>query len=59
MLEGDDIIQLGDRWWNVIYPFIDYPTGDSIDGMISFAQYLPSSSSVLRLAINDGDTLRT
>jgi hypothetical protein len=25
---------VGDTWWNGIYPFIDYSTGGSIDGMI-------------------------
>jgi glyoxylase-like metal-dependent hydrolase (beta-lactamase superfamily II) len=28
------IIHLGDTFWNGIYPFIDYSTGGSIDGMI-------------------------
>jgi glyoxylase-like metal-dependent hydrolase (beta-lactamase superfamily II) len=30
-----DIIHVGDTFWNGIYPFIDYSTGGSIDGMIS------------------------
>lgn len=29
-----DILQTGDTWWNGHYPFIDYNTGGSIDGMI-------------------------
>src|SRR5207302_6359875 len=29
-----DIIHVGDTWWNGFYPFIDYSTGGSIDGMI-------------------------
>lgn len=29
-----DIIHVGDTWWNGIYPFIDYSTSGSIDGMI-------------------------
>ena len=28
------MIHVGDTWWNGIYPFIDYSTGGSIDGMI-------------------------
>jgi glyoxylase-like metal-dependent hydrolase (beta-lactamase superfamily II) len=30
-----DVIHLGDTFWNGIYPFIDYSTGGSIDGMIA------------------------
>jgi len=29
-----DIIHVGDTFWNGYYPFIDYSTGGSIDGMI-------------------------
>jgi glyoxylase-like metal-dependent hydrolase (beta-lactamase superfamily II) len=29
-----DIIHVADTYWNGIYPFIDYSTGGSIDGMI-------------------------
>ena len=29
-----DILHTGDTWWNGIYPFMDYSTGGSIDGMI-------------------------
>ena len=29
-----DVIHVGDTWWNGFYPFIDYSTGGSIDGMI-------------------------
>src|SRR5258708_3281824 len=32
--EEADIIHVGDTWWNGFYPFIDYSTGGSIDGMI-------------------------
>lgn len=32
--ENADILHVGDTWWNGIYPFIDYSTGGSIDGMI-------------------------
>ena len=31
---GADIIHVGDTFWNGYYPFIDYSTGGSIDGMI-------------------------
>ncbi len=32
-----DILHTGDTYWNGIYPFIDYSTGGSIDGMIAAA----------------------
>lgn len=32
-----DILHVGDTFWNGIYPFIDYSTGGSIDGMIRAA----------------------
>ncbi len=34
LFEEADIIHVGDTWWNGFYPFIDYSTGGSIDGMI-------------------------
>jgi glyoxylase-like metal-dependent hydrolase (beta-lactamase superfamily II) len=34
LFEEADIIHVGDTWWNGIYPFIDYSTGGSIDGMV-------------------------
>jgi len=34
LFEETDIIHVGDTWWNGFYPFIDYSTGGSIDGMI-------------------------
>jgi glyoxylase-like metal-dependent hydrolase (beta-lactamase superfamily II) len=30
-----NVVHLGDTFWNGIYPFIDYSTGGSIDGMIT------------------------
>jgi glyoxylase-like metal-dependent hydrolase (beta-lactamase superfamily II) len=30
-----DIVHVGDTYWNGIYPFIDYSTGGSINGMIA------------------------
>ena len=30
-----DIVHVGDTFWNGAYPFIDYSTGGSIDGMIA------------------------
>jgi glyoxylase-like metal-dependent hydrolase (beta-lactamase superfamily II) len=30
-----DVLHAGDTFWNGIYPFIDYSTGGSIDGMIA------------------------
>ncbi len=32
-----DVLVTGDTWWNGVYPFIDYVTGGSIDGMIRAA----------------------
>lgn len=34
VFEEAGTIHVGDTWWNGIYPFIDYSTGGSIDGMI-------------------------
>jgi len=34
VFEEADVVDVGDTWWNGIYPFIDYSTGGSIDGMI-------------------------
>ena len=34
---GPDVLCAGDTWWNGVYPFIDYSTGGSIDGMIRAA----------------------
>src|SRR5260370_25832663 len=34
VFEEADILHVGDTWWNGFYPFIDYSTGGSIDGMI-------------------------
>lgn len=33
-----DVFHAGDTWWNGHYPFIDYSTGGSIDGMIRAAE---------------------
>ena len=33
-----DILHVADTFWNGIYPFIDYSTGGSIDGMIRAAE---------------------
>jgi glyoxylase-like metal-dependent hydrolase (beta-lactamase superfamily II) len=32
--EEADVVHVADTFWNGIYPFIDYSTGGSIDGMI-------------------------
>ena len=34
-----DIVHVGDTFWNGAYPFIDYSTGGSIDGMISATEF--------------------
>jgi glyoxylase-like metal-dependent hydrolase (beta-lactamase superfamily II) len=39
LFEEADVIQIGDTWWNGIYPFIDYSTGGSIDGMIRATEW--------------------
>jgi len=33
-----DVLHVGDTWWNGYFPFIDYNTGGSINGMISAAE---------------------
>jgi glyoxylase-like metal-dependent hydrolase (beta-lactamase superfamily II) len=33
-----DILHTGDTFWNGVYPFIDYSTGGSIDGMIAASE---------------------
>ncbi len=33
-----DVLHTGDTWFNGFYPFIDYSTGGSIDGMIAAAK---------------------
>jgi len=33
-----DVLHTGDTWWNGHYPFIDYSTGGSFDGMIKAAE---------------------
>jgi glyoxylase-like metal-dependent hydrolase (beta-lactamase superfamily II) len=33
-----DVVHLGDTWWNGHYPFVDYSTGGSINGMIRAAE---------------------
>ena len=33
-----DVVHVGDTFWNGIYPFIDYSTGGSIDGMIAASE---------------------
>ena len=36
---NENILQVADTWWNGIYPFIDYSTGGSIDGLIAAARW--------------------
>src|SRR4029077_1552091 len=33
-----DVLHTGDTWWNGYFPFIDYSTGGSLDGMIKAAE---------------------
>jgi glyoxylase-like metal-dependent hydrolase (beta-lactamase superfamily II) len=44
-----DILHVADTFWNGIYPFIDYSTGGSIDGMIA--------ASDVNLAATTDDTI--
>ncbi|MDA9390810.1 cyclase [Bradyrhizobium sp. CCBAU 45394] len=44
-----NIVHVGDTFWNGIYPFIDYSTGGSIDGMIAACD--------ANLAATDKDTI--
>jgi glyoxylase-like metal-dependent hydrolase (beta-lactamase superfamily II) len=44
-----NIVHVADTFWNGIYPFIDYSTGGSIDGMIA--------ASEANLAATDKDTI--
>ena len=37
MFRKANVLHTGDTFWNGIYPFIDYSTGGSIDGMIAAA----------------------
>ena len=44
-----NVVHVGDTFWNGIYPFIDYSTGGSIDGMIA--------ASDANLAATTADTI--
>jgi glyoxylase-like metal-dependent hydrolase (beta-lactamase superfamily II) len=37
-LTDEDVLLVGDTWWNGAYPFIDYSTGGSLDGTIRAAE---------------------
>ncbi len=45
---GSNVVHMGDLYFNGMYPFIDYSSGGSIDGMIAAADKV--------LAMIDGDT---
>ena len=49
MFAEANVLHVGDMFWNDIYPFIDYSTGGSIDGMIA--------ASDANLAIANNDTI--
>jgi glyoxylase-like metal-dependent hydrolase (beta-lactamase superfamily II) len=34
-----DVLHVADTWWNGLYPFIDYSTGGSIDGLIAATRW--------------------
>ncbi len=44
-----NVVHVADTFWNGVYPFIDYSTGGSIDGMIA--------ASDANLAATNGDTI--
>jgi glyoxylase-like metal-dependent hydrolase (beta-lactamase superfamily II) len=46
-----DVIHLGDTWFNGFYPFIDYSSGGSIDGMIRAAEHSLSGVSAKTIII--------
>src|SRR5690606_32019497 len=47
--ETANIVHTGDIYWNGMFPFIDYSTGGSIDGMIRGVKAI--------LSISDKDTI--
>ncbi|MGJ4938982.1 MBL fold metallo-hydrolase [Bradyrhizobium sp. HKCCYLS1011] len=49
MFPEANVVHLADTFWNGIYPFIDYSTGGSIDGMIA--------ASDANLAVTNEDTI--
>ena len=46
-----DVFHTGDTWFNGFYPFIDYSTGGSIDGMIAAAKRTLSTVSATTIMI--------
>lgn len=46
-----DVLHAGDTFWNGVYPFIDYSTGGSIDGMIAAARSNVSETADSTLVI--------
>jgi glyoxylase-like metal-dependent hydrolase (beta-lactamase superfamily II) len=46
-----EILHCGDTYWNGIYPFIDYSTGGSIDGMIKAAEANVAASTDTTIVI--------
>jgi len=49
MFTEANVLHVGDTYWNDIYPFIDYSTGGSINGMIA--------ASDANLAVANNDTI--
>ena len=49
MFTEANVLHVGDTFWNGIYPFIDYSTGGSINGMIA--------ASDANLAVANNDTI--
>lgn len=46
-----DILQVGDTWFNGLYPFIDYSSGGNIDGMIKAADRNLSTATAKTIII--------
>jgi glyoxylase-like metal-dependent hydrolase (beta-lactamase superfamily II) len=48
---GADVISAGDTWWNGTYPFIDYSTGGSINGIIAAMERTLARASASTLIV--------
>ncbi len=49
--QNADVYHAGDTWFNGLYPFIDYSTGGSIDGMIRAARVTLAATSAKTILI--------
>ena len=51
-----DIVHVADTFWNGVYPFIDYSTGGSIDGMIAASEPILRRRPTRRSSFQDMDS---